>query len=406
MDNLGIGRVLSSPYTLQQNGLIEREIRTVTEAARTMLLHAKLDKEFWAEAVNTAVYVLNRVTPKSGSKTPYEMWFGHKPNLGNLRVFGQHCIVLLPEGKRRKFDPKGIEGRMLGYTGRQNTYRVLDTRTMSVMVSSDVFFLSETDAEKDVLDFYDQFNHQNENSEVLVTIEDSKDSEAPNETISGFIDDDYLQSTSTPREGMANKPTNIVMDDSTLTETQPGLLTDTIKSTIDQTSSKPGGSSHIQSKKPSSSQAQPSKREPVPLTTGINKVKPSRISTSNVVGTKLRTVVPQARQFQAKGGSEKHHLTLATVSTAEEPETYLEAITRPDADKWIEAMKHEMSSIRKKKVWDIVKRPSNTNIVSSKWIFKLKKDTKGNIVRYKARLVARGFSDTWSRLHRNIFTSG
>lgn len=81
----GISHKYSTAYTPQQNGLIEREIMTVTESARTLLNRAKLGQELWAEMVNTAVYLLNRVPNlKTRDKTPYELWFSEKPSVKNL----------------------------------------------------------------------------------------------------------------------------------------------------------------------------------------------------------------------------------------------------------------------------------------------------------------------------------
>nr|GEW11439.1 hypothetical protein [Tanacetum cinerariifolium] len=71
----GIKREFSNARTLQQNGVAERRNRTLIEAARTMLVDAKLPITFWAEAVNTACYVQNRVlVNKSQNKTPYELF--------------------------------------------------------------------------------------------------------------------------------------------------------------------------------------------------------------------------------------------------------------------------------------------------------------------------------------------
>nr|GFB35296.1 hypothetical protein [Tanacetum cinerariifolium] len=73
----GIKRVFSNARTPQQNGVAERRNRTLIEAARTMLTDAKLPVTFWAEAVNTACYVQNRVlVNKSQNKTPYELFNG------------------------------------------------------------------------------------------------------------------------------------------------------------------------------------------------------------------------------------------------------------------------------------------------------------------------------------------
>nr|GEV40503.1 hypothetical protein [Tanacetum cinerariifolium] len=78
-----------------KNGVAERRNRTLIEAARTMLADAKLPVTFWAEAVNTACYVQNRVlVNKSQNKTPYELFNGRTPAIGSLRQKGMKDILL------------------------------------------------------------------------------------------------------------------------------------------------------------------------------------------------------------------------------------------------------------------------------------------------------------------------
>ena len=77
------------PYTPEQNGVAERMNRTKLETENSMLSFAKLDKPFWAEAVSTAVYIRNKSLPSNDSVTPYEKWFGTKPDVSNLCIFGR-----------------------------------------------------------------------------------------------------------------------------------------------------------------------------------------------------------------------------------------------------------------------------------------------------------------------------
>nr|GEU93551.1 hypothetical protein [Tanacetum cinerariifolium] len=80
----GIKREFSIPRTPQQNGIAERKNRTLIEAARTMLADSLLSIPFWAKAVNTACYVLNRVlVTKPHNKTPYEHLQENKPNVSS-----------------------------------------------------------------------------------------------------------------------------------------------------------------------------------------------------------------------------------------------------------------------------------------------------------------------------------
>lgn len=77
------------PYTPEQNGSVERENRTVVEAARTMLHAKNMEIKFWAEATNAAVFILNRTgTSSMVGKTPYELWYNKKPKFNHLQIYG------------------------------------------------------------------------------------------------------------------------------------------------------------------------------------------------------------------------------------------------------------------------------------------------------------------------------
>ncbi|KAH9668296.1 hypothetical protein KPL70_021361 [Citrus sinensis] len=106
-NDFGIEHQFSSPRTPQQNGVVERKNRSIQEMARTMLNENSLPKYFWAEAVNTACYVLNRVLIRH--------------NLG-------------------KFDPKSDVGIFLGYSNSSKAYRVYNKRTLVVEESMHVTF--------------------------------------------------------------------------------------------------------------------------------------------------------------------------------------------------------------------------------------------------------------------------
>ena len=107
-----------------------------------MLSEYSLPKYFWAEAVNTACYVLNRVNIRAKTnKTPYELLKGKTPNLSHLHVFGCKCFIL-NNGKNvlGKFDAKADEGIFLGYSLVGHAYRIFNRRTLVVEESVNVSF--------------------------------------------------------------------------------------------------------------------------------------------------------------------------------------------------------------------------------------------------------------------------
>jgi len=112
----GIKRQLTNPHTPQQNGVAERKNRTIMEMARSMLNGKSLPNSFWAEAVNTAVYILNRCTTKAvDGRTPQEAYSGKKPSVAHLKVFGSECFMHIPDEERTKLQPKSRKCIFLGY---------------------------------------------------------------------------------------------------------------------------------------------------------------------------------------------------------------------------------------------------------------------------------------------------
>lgn len=138
----GIHMHLTAPYTPQQNPVAEVGNRTTVEKARAMLKHAGLPNTFWAEAVNTAVYLEN-ITPVAsrGFSKPHELWFGEPPRHDHLRVFG--CLAYVHIGKERrlsKFADTAAHGVILGYQEGHRNYRIWLLHEKRVVYSHDVVF--------------------------------------------------------------------------------------------------------------------------------------------------------------------------------------------------------------------------------------------------------------------------
>ncbi|GKA42436.1 putative ribonuclease H-like domain-containing protein [Tanacetum coccineum] len=138
----GIKREFSNARTPQQNGVAERKNRTLIEAARTMLADSLLPIPFWAEAVNTACYVQNRVlVTKPHNKTPYELLIGRTPIISFMRPFGCPVTILNTLDHLGKFDGKADEGFLVGYSINSKAFRVFNSRTRKVEENLHVNFL-------------------------------------------------------------------------------------------------------------------------------------------------------------------------------------------------------------------------------------------------------------------------
>nr|GFA51687.1 ribonuclease H-like domain-containing protein [Tanacetum cinerariifolium] len=120
----GIKREYSVTRTPQQNRVAKRKNMTLIEAARTMLADSLLPTIFWAEAVNTACYVLNRVlVTKPHNKTPYEFIIGRPPSISFMRPFGCLVTILNTLDPLGKFDGNAEEWFLVGYSINSKAFR-------------------------------------------------------------------------------------------------------------------------------------------------------------------------------------------------------------------------------------------------------------------------------------------
>nr|GEU83158.1 hypothetical protein [Tanacetum cinerariifolium] len=116
-----IKREYSDARTPQQNRVAERKNKNLIEATRTMLADSLLPITFWAEAVNTACYVLNRaLVTKTHNKNPYELLNSRSPRLDFMRPFGCPATILNTLDPLGKFEGKADEGFLVGYSVTRN----------------------------------------------------------------------------------------------------------------------------------------------------------------------------------------------------------------------------------------------------------------------------------------------
>ena len=140
----GIKRQMTTAYTPQQNGVAERKNRTVMNMVRSMLTDKNMSRIFWAEAINWAVYVLNRCPTLAVKEvTPEEAWSGRKPTVSHFRVFSYRAHVHVPEQRRTKLDDRSIICVLLGVSNESKGYKLFDPIAKKILVSKDVIFEEE-----------------------------------------------------------------------------------------------------------------------------------------------------------------------------------------------------------------------------------------------------------------------
>ena len=141
VESKGVQLRQSAPYTPQQNGKAESAVKAIKTKIRTMLAAAGVDETLWPEAAYTAALLHNLSPAANSDKTPWELFFGQRPDVSHLRTFGAPAYVLIPADLRgpKGFQPTAAKGVLLGYAMDSNAYRVL-LNDGKIVVSTSVVF--------------------------------------------------------------------------------------------------------------------------------------------------------------------------------------------------------------------------------------------------------------------------
>jgi Reverse transcriptase (RNA-dependent DNA polymerase)/gag-polypeptide of LTR copia-type/Pol polyprotein, beta-barrel domain/GAG-pre-integrase domain/Integrase core domain len=334
----GIIHEVTAPYTPEQNGVSERSNRTILERTKAILAdNPSLPKHLWMEIAQTVVYLKNRSpTTALDRMTPYEAWFGERPNLSHLRTVGCTAWVHIPKEKRVKLDSHSDKGVLIGYGG-TNQYRVWVESRNDIVVSRDVIF-----------------------------------DEKP---------------TATPTTEINDEP---VIHDMIVVQSPPRSRT---ASPTPETTEESESESESESDDPDPAellkryQSAESSLSTVPEPSTRQSGRANRGSHSTRYGDIVWDKPKSKKKSVAK---------IARIEAEVEPQSFKEAVNHPTrARQWEDAIYDEYNSIVNNGTWTLVPRPANRKVVSSKWVFKYKRDQTGEIVRCKARLVARGFTQVF-----------
>src|SRR5436190_132170 len=141
----GIEHQVTTPYSTESNGVAEWYNQTIMEMVRPMLHHPSYPLELWGEAVLAACYLLNWLPSRAlDGKTPFEAWFGYKPDVTHLRGWGCVAYAHIPKELRKKLDVKGHRGIFAGYDNPNGTYRIFDPATNKIISTKD-WIISENE---------------------------------------------------------------------------------------------------------------------------------------------------------------------------------------------------------------------------------------------------------------------
>ncbi|PSC67030.1 Gag-Pol poly [Micractinium conductrix] len=283
---------LCEPCTLGKQHRLPFNTSTSATKAPLELLHTDLCGPLPVASAGGSLYfntILDDFTGMSSGrdKTPFELFYGTKPDVSHLRIFGATVFAHTPSALRTKLDPVSQPGRLIGYAANRKGYKIL-LNSGAIITSRDVTF----------------------------------------------------------DESKPPKPTS-------------------------PTSHKPP------------SQPETSQPEPVPFAFDSDT-------------EDRRQVRVAARRPASEWQDDAYRITgrsnvAANAAIANEPTTMKEALSGPDAAAWQLAMDDEMASLIANDTWTLCEPPHGTKPIPAKWVYKIKRDSNGNIERYKARLVVQGF---------------
>lgn len=370
----GIDQDRTAPYSSFQNGVAERKNRYLVEMTNCMLLDADVAPSFWGEAMHHANFTQNILPSRSVDKTPHELWHGRIPINSYLRRFGAKCYVHVPDVNRTKSDPKADDGIFMGFDMHSKAYRVYVPSKHRIVISRDVRFLGDThthtikkstgstavkkqpeEKNGDQIEF--EFSILQNESDVPVEEENGNDTTLQNGIENGGAD-----------ESASNDDTNTSTEDA---DDASDANNDTIVGNLDRSSV---NESFVSAESGDSDQEtyKNHPRQSIRI-----KQKPERLI-------------------------DVMHLNM--ISTLEdEPSTYIEASTCDEKLKWNAAMSEEFQQLQNSQTWVLVDLPRDRKAIGCKWVYKVKKDATGNIQKYKARLVAQGFSQKFGTDYDEVF---
>ncbi|GJZ62911.1 retrovirus-related pol polyprotein from transposon TNT 1-94 [Tanacetum coccineum] len=322
-----IARIMG--YGDYQNGVVERRNRTLVEAARTMLIFSKALLFLWVEAINTAYYTQNRsLIRRRYNKTPYELMQDKKPDLSFFHVFGSLCYPTNVHEDLGKFDAKANIGIYVGYSPAKKAFKIYNRRTWIITKTIHVTFDELTDMASEQFSSGPWLHYM-----TPVTSSTGLDSNpVSQQPCLPPIRDDWDRLFQLMFDEYFNPPTIADAPSTSITSSQ--------------------------------------EHEHSPII--------SQGSSSNV------------RQLHAL----LEHLGRWTkvppiANMIGDPSRYVSIRKQLETDAiWLQEEIHEFERLE---VWELVPCPDKVFLINLKWIYKVKTDEFGMVLKNKARLVAQGF---------------
>lgn len=416
----GLIHQLTAPYTPEQNGTLERENRTVVEAARTQLHAHDTDLRLWAEAVSASVYVLNRTgTSTVKDKTPFQLWHNKDADIHKLKEFGSIVYTHIPKEKRKKLEKKATKCLLVGYS--DNGYRVFNTETKNVQVSRDLVFSTNVNnvqfkCSKDCIENGAQVKQkESKNKKENKKEKNKKYHENRNENSNNKVNESVIvnlfpyDDPQNMNQDSSSEQTNDSSDDLTagieIESTSATAENETTNASSEREQNNDKSTISNTSELTSATNANISSDDSVIFVdsydTSVDETSMDVNNGSTICNVTQRNII----ESRTRSGAQSSNVESATALLGfSEPQTYDEALNSPDKDHWISAMNDEFNSLIKNGTWILTELPKGEKAIDNRWVFKVKTNTDGSIDRYKARLVVKGYTQRYGVNYTETFS--
>ncbi|GMF20513.1 unnamed protein product [Phytophthora fragariaefolia] len=363
----------TTPYTPEQNGSAEVRFRVLFRKVRALLIGAQLPKQFWGEALLTAT-LLNNISPlRRAEVTPYELWHRKEPDYSNLRVFGSLAYTYVTPthskrlkltstpGKRKTLDNRAVRGIFVGYADGQKAWRVLHCGTNSIVTTCHATFdesgsIAAMELKQLELGRLQKLHH-------LDFIQPSR--------LANSICDLVFYAEPVPVEATDNgaeiQHLDAFIDEFNIDELR------------DENGNLPDVSCYT------------GRISSQPVRQGQVGCKPQALTMCATEQLSMKQKEAELLVATENIADKNENSKISGMATRIEPKTHDEAVTGPDAPHWRKAIDKEGRSLIAHGTWKLVPLPKGKRALTSKWVFKIKYDAQGNVERYKARLVIRGY---------------
>ncbi|KAJ9522908.1 hypothetical protein QJQ45_023697 [Haematococcus lacustris] len=400
----GIIHQQTAPYSPQQNGSAERLNRTLFEKGRCLLYSSGLSVNFWPYALRFANYVRNLSLVRGKAGTPWELFWGVRPDLSALRVFGARAYAHVPEHMRSKLGSKAVQGVFVGYELSSKAYQVL-LPGGKLLITKDVVF-DELDRglptrEADLAMLLPQPEPE---PGVLVPHAVHVPVEVQLPAPPAAVPAPLERAPAPPGGATSSAEAGSSSSAGAGSGSSAGAGSGSSAGAGSSSSSSAGAGSNSSAGAGSNSSAGAGSSSSARAGSGAagsgggTEAVGRGSGAAGAAGGEGSGAANLLRQSSRLRGIQPEFAGVRSVAVAELPAegptipaTIEEALAGPQSEQWSLAADEEMQSLLSYGTWELVELPEGCRPLANRWVWSVKRDGRGSIVRFKARLVVKGF---------------